>query len=244
MEASNKTYNNKQDRAEQPRSNTRGAYKGGRGNYNGQPKRDYPRDDEELLEVSQEQMDLIQEFQRSCRKNLKMIKDDEVVQVCVENDFNRAAISAYFAKFQTTDKYKGLQEFEWNTTQTIQEKNQQRRRKVFMAGLNKKLEAKNAKIQEQKRKEEAEQEKEREAKQALIDAEKAEKKRLKFEKKQEKRAAKRDAKKAERSTEQLALDIVNSTVAPQAFSSAAEVNPIAVKDQDSDAEKAAKKAAK
>lgn len=119
------------------------------------------------------------------------------MQVCVENDFNRAAISAHFSKFETTDKYKGLQEFEWNTTQTSQQKNQERRRKVFKAELNKKIEIKNAKLQEQKRKEEAKAEQEREAQQAVIDAEKAEKKRLKWEKKQEKRAAKKEAKKAE-----------------------------------------------
>lgn len=74
MEAT-KTYNNKQERADQqPRSNTRGAPRGGRGDFKGQPRRNFPRDDEELLEVSQEQMDLIQEFQKSCRKNLKMVK--------------------------------------------------------------------------------------------------------------------------------------------------------------------------
>lgn len=52
------------------------------------------------------------------------------MKVCIDFDFNSSKISQYLKTYETEDKYKGLEEFEWNTTQTRKEKDDDRRRKA------------------------------------------------------------------------------------------------------------------
>lgn len=42
------------------------------------------------------------------------------MKVCVDLDFDSAAIKAHFSRFEVDDKYKGIQDYEWNETETKQ----------------------------------------------------------------------------------------------------------------------------
>jgi len=46
--------------------------------------------------------------------------------VCLENEFDRVKIKSYLKSYETEDKYKGLEEYEWNTTQTRKDKEDMR----------------------------------------------------------------------------------------------------------------------
>lgn len=75
-------------------------------------------------------MNFIEEWKSYARKNIKVLNDDHIVKVCIDFDFNSSKISQYLKTYETEDKYKGLEEFEWNTTQTRKEKDDDRRRKA------------------------------------------------------------------------------------------------------------------
>lgn len=151
-----------------------------------------PRDDLEIVHVSQEQMDLIVDFQKQARKITKILKDDEVAALCVENEFNAAKIHAALAKYETDPKYAGIQDYEWNRTQTGEQKNRARRQTLFREIIKDKLAAKMQKDQVRIEKEKAAEEEakaiEDEAKKNVDD----EKRRLKREKFAAKRAAKKE----------------------------------------------------
>lgn len=59
--------------------------------------------------------------------------------MCVEHDFNAAHIRAALAKYETDPKYAGIQDYEWNRTQTAEEKNRERRKKLVREMIKEKL---------------------------------------------------------------------------------------------------------
>lgn len=65
------------------------------------------------------------------RQNIKVLDDDAVARICHENDFSQPLIDNVLRKYLPDEKYKGLEEYEWNTTKTRAEKDQDRRRKLM-----------------------------------------------------------------------------------------------------------------
>lgn len=53
--------------------------------------------------------------------------------MCHQCDFNEAKIDLKLAHYATDSKYKGLEEFEWQTTQTRADKEAEKRRKQEIA---------------------------------------------------------------------------------------------------------------
>jgi len=78
-------------------------------------------------------MDFINEWKAYGRKNVKVLTDEQIVRVCIDFDFDNKKIQSYLKTYETDDKYKGLEEYEWNTTQTKQQKVEDRRRKAAYA---------------------------------------------------------------------------------------------------------------
>lgn len=68
-------------------------------------------------------MKLVQEKQAYARKSLRNVVDeDQVVRICVDNEFDVERIDKALDKFKTESKYAGLQDFEWNEVQTKEDK--------------------------------------------------------------------------------------------------------------------------
>lgn len=63
------------------------------------------------------------------------------MDICFENNFNEQAVLAVFSKYETEDKYKGMQEFEWNTTKSRQEVKQENKYKAIQESKRRKEEA-------------------------------------------------------------------------------------------------------
>lgn len=59
-------------------------------------------------------MKLVNEKKVFARQTIKIVDDDQVIRICVDNDFNSEKIDKALNKFKTSDKYAGLQDFEWN----------------------------------------------------------------------------------------------------------------------------------
>ena len=51
------------------------------------------------------------------------------MDICFENNFDEEAVRAVLSKYETDERYKGMQEFEWNTTKTRHEVKQENRRR-------------------------------------------------------------------------------------------------------------------
>lgn len=98
-------------------------------------------------------MALITKFQNFAKKHIKIMKDHEVAAVCVDFDFDQPKIQEHLNFYLTDKKYQGLSDFEWNRTQTLEEKNRQRRRKLIMAIIKQKMALK---LEKERRREEAE----------------------------------------------------------------------------------------
>lgn len=54
-----------------------------------------------------------------------VLSENQVVRVCIEENFHMGAIHKYLKQFEMDAKYKGLDQFEWNTASTRTEKKQQ-----------------------------------------------------------------------------------------------------------------------
>lgn len=101
----------------------------------------------------------------------------------------------------TDSKYKGLSDYEWNTTQTQEQKNQQRRRKLIMNIIKEKLAKK---LERERQKEDAERMEKMIAQQEKEEAAAAERKERQDrqrELKREKQRARREAKQAQQAEE-------------------------------------------
>lgn len=63
------------------------------------------------------------------RKNVRVLSMDDVTRICIDKKCNEDAIHEALKKYNTDDKYKGIQSFEWQTTETradVQEKKRQK----------------------------------------------------------------------------------------------------------------------
>ena len=67
-------------------------------------------------------MKLVDEKKAYARKHVKVVDDDQVIRICVDNDFDSEKIDKALNTFKTEPKYAGLQDFEWNDVQTKAEK--------------------------------------------------------------------------------------------------------------------------
>lgn len=56
-------------------------------------------------------------------------KEDFIVRTCIDYDYNEKEIFAHFDKYRTDDKYKDLKDFNWQTTETRQDKKAREQRK-------------------------------------------------------------------------------------------------------------------
>lgn len=63
-------------------------------------------------------MEFIEKMQDFSRKNIKVLNDDKIVQICLDHDFNLEKIKQHLKKYETEDKYKDMQAYEWNTTKS------------------------------------------------------------------------------------------------------------------------------
>ena len=59
-------------------------------------------------------MKFVEDKKRYVRKHVKIVTMDEVVRICRDNDFDNDAVDKALNKFKTEDKYKGLEDYEWN----------------------------------------------------------------------------------------------------------------------------------
>ena len=48
--------------------------------------------------------------------------EDYIIRTCVDHDFDEKEIIESLDMYMTEDKYKGLKDYEWNTTETRQDK--------------------------------------------------------------------------------------------------------------------------
>lgn len=58
--------------------------------------------------MTAEQEELIKEKQEFCRKNIPILKTEEVHKICVEFDFDMDKINEYFRCYEIEDKYKDV----------------------------------------------------------------------------------------------------------------------------------------
>lgn len=110
--------------------NQRGSYRGDRGDRGGrggytrggyrqnweearQLKQDELNSDEEVVNVTPAQKTFIEEMQEYARKNIKILNDDQIVNICLEHNFDLHKVQAHFKKFAPEDKYSGLEAYEW-----------------------------------------------------------------------------------------------------------------------------------
>ena len=97
----------------------------------------------------------------------KMLDDDDVGRICHQCGFDEKRIDDKLAQYKTNQKYAGLEEFEWQTTETKQEKEAAKRKKFEMQ--------ERKRLQKERQKELEERRIDREKKQAERDAYRAQK---------------------------------------------------------------------
>lgn len=57
----------------------------------------------------------------------KVLNDDQVVEICLEQQFVPEKIDAYLERFNAPSKYKDLEEFNWHETQSREQKEKAKR---------------------------------------------------------------------------------------------------------------------
>lgn len=82
------------------------------------------------LTLSQEQMVIYEKKKDYVRENLSVkLDDDDIARICHTCDFDEQKIDQKLANYATKSKYQGLEEYEWQTTQTRAEKEAIKRKK-------------------------------------------------------------------------------------------------------------------
>lgn len=62
------------------------------------------------------------------RKNIKgVLNDQEVVRICLDQEFDSERIRHYLKGYETDAKYRGLEQFEWSTATSRKDKEQRRK---------------------------------------------------------------------------------------------------------------------
>jgi hypothetical protein len=117
------------------RGGNRGEFRGGnrgRGNSNANWEtarelrdEDVCGSDEEVVHLTEEQHKIIQEMQTFIKQQMNDILDEsQIVRVCIDEEFNIGKIQNYLKQYEQDAKYKGLDQFEWNTATTRNDKKQ------------------------------------------------------------------------------------------------------------------------
>jgi len=79
--------------------------------------------DEEIIELEEEQWNIVTHYQKVARQNhAKVLNDDQVVDICIEQDFVPEKIDAYLERFNAPKKYEDLEQFNWQETQSREQK--------------------------------------------------------------------------------------------------------------------------
>lgn len=113
------------------RGASRGEFRGrGRGGFNANwesarelKDEDVCGSDEEVVHLTEEENKVILETQAYVKQQMNGVLDDsQVVRVCIDEEFDYDSIRKYLKKYEMDAKYKGLDQFEWNTAITRNEK--------------------------------------------------------------------------------------------------------------------------
>jgi len=68
-----------------------------------------------------------------CKKNVSVLKAEEVRKICIEFDFDLDKIEEYLKCYEIEEKYKGVAAYQWQETLTREQKAQQRKMKYLEA---------------------------------------------------------------------------------------------------------------
>lgn len=83
------------------------------------------------LELNSAQLEIYNRKLAFVRQNMRgMLDEDDVARICHQCDFDEKAIDDKLSSYKTDSKYSGLQEYEWNTTQSRAEKEAAKRQKI------------------------------------------------------------------------------------------------------------------
>jgi len=63
------------------------------------------------------------------KRSIRVLDYDAVVRICVDNDCDQQRVQIALDKYNTKEKYQGLKQFEWQTTETRQDLQEKRRKK-------------------------------------------------------------------------------------------------------------------
>ena len=73
-------------------------------------------------------MKLVEEKKEFARKHIKdtfgkkVVDDDQVIRICVDNNFDPEKIDKELNKYKTETKYAGIEAYEWNDVQSKTDK--------------------------------------------------------------------------------------------------------------------------
>jgi len=73
-------------------------------------------------------MNFIEETKTYVHKNIKVLSDEQVVRTCLDFNFDATKINQYLKTYETEERYKGMEEYEWNTIQSRKDKEDERLR--------------------------------------------------------------------------------------------------------------------
>ena len=138
--------------------------RGGNGRYSNRPQnRDWEEakieedgfdgDDKDVIELylNEAELEILERKKTYVKVNLKAIIDeDDIARICHQCNFDESKIDAKLASFSTNKKYEGLEEFEWQTTQTRKEIQADKRKKQEIAERKRIQRERRAEIEEKK----------------------------------------------------------------------------------------------
>jgi len=116
------------------RGGNRGEFRGGRGRgprgatANWEQARELKDEDvcgsdEEIVHLTEDQHQIIQQTQVFVKEQMNdVLSENQIVRLCLDEEFQVGAIRKYLKQYEMDAKYKGLDQFEWNTASTRTEK--------------------------------------------------------------------------------------------------------------------------
>lgn len=66
-------------------------------------------------------MKFVNDKKNYVKSNIKGLPEHKVVRICLDHDFDDVSITKALKQYETEEKYKGMQEYEWNTIQSKEE---------------------------------------------------------------------------------------------------------------------------
>ena len=89
-------------------------------------------DDVEEVHLDKDQIEVLEDVKAHCRENFKKLQirdQDYIIRTCIEEDFDKEKIIAIFNRNKTDEKYEGLKDYNWQVTETRQQKEDRLKRK-------------------------------------------------------------------------------------------------------------------